>query len=84
MRSSSVSVRSLFGHVSIVTPPLFFYLSRIGNSFPKRVLIRKKPACVLVSCCAGAAGRGPVPVLLAAQAALLPPIRGAPSSALLT
>eukprot|EP01049_Picozoa_sp_SAG25_P002449 SAG25_NODE_128_length_14556_cov_11.699405_3_plen_200_part_00 len=34
--------RSLFGHVSIVIPPLFFYLSRIGNSFPKRVLIRKK------------------------------------------
>jgi hypothetical protein len=33
----------LFGHVSIVIPPLFFYLSRIGNSFPKRVLIRKKP-----------------------------------------
>jgi hypothetical protein len=34
----------LFGHVSIVIPPLFFYLSRIGNSFPKRVLIRKKPS----------------------------------------
>jgi hypothetical protein len=34
----------LFGPVSIVIPPLFFYLSRIGNSFPKRVLIRKKPA----------------------------------------
>jgi hypothetical protein len=33
----------LFGPVSIVIPPLFFYLSRIGNSFPKRVLIRKKP-----------------------------------------
>jgi hypothetical protein len=45
MRSSSVSVRSLFGHVSIVIQPLLFYLSRrIGNSFPKRVLIRKKPA----------------------------------------
>jgi hypothetical protein len=24
-------------------PTLFFYLSRIGKSFPKRVLIRKKP-----------------------------------------
>jgi hypothetical protein len=34
----------LFGPVSIVIPPLFFYLSRIGNSFPKRVLIRKKPS----------------------------------------
>jgi hypothetical protein len=45
MRSSFVSVRSLFGHVSIVIPPFFLYLSRIGNSFPKRVvLIRKKPS----------------------------------------
>jgi hypothetical protein len=24
-------------------PPIFFCLSRIGNTFPKRVLIRKKP-----------------------------------------
>jgi hypothetical protein len=39
----------LFGHVSIFIPPLFFYLSRIGNSFPKRVLIRKKPVAQLYS-----------------------------------
>jgi hypothetical protein len=28
----------------------FFYLSRIGNSFPKRVLIRKKPAWLVRAC----------------------------------
>jgi hypothetical protein len=40
----------LFGHVSIFIPPLFFYLSRIGNSFPKRVLIRKKPSQIDGAC----------------------------------
>ena len=34
-----------FRPVSIAIPPIFFCLSRIGNTFPKRVLIRKKPAC---------------------------------------
>ena len=37
--SSQISFR----HVSIAIPPIFFCLSRIGNTFPKRVLIRKKP-----------------------------------------
>ena len=41
--SSSFSVRSSLVHVAIVIPPIFFYSSRIGNPFPKRVLIRKKP-----------------------------------------
>ena len=38
------SVRSSLVHVAIVIPPIFFYSSRIGNPFPKRVLIRKKPS----------------------------------------
>jgi hypothetical protein len=72
MRSSSVSVRSLFGHVSIVIPPLFFYLSRIGNSFPKRVLIRKKPAAVRAAIAAAAAapaGTSLIVIVAAAAAA---------------